>query len=240
VLKLDDVRWDERGLVLGVTWLIHMILKTWVGAQAAATLSTDRDRGALELLLSTPMTTQDFIRGHWLGLKRLFGWPVAVLLACEGLWVLYALVFGRDEGGRSVFTWLFLFAMHYGVLFADVRALGWLGLWMGVKAKNARDAGSGTQSRILLLPWMGVAVFMSFAAFLFRFQDPLPWLLCFWTGWSLFLDIAYTRLASARLQSSLRTAALDRYAHRPGDTPGWIKALARKLARAWATPSRPA
>ena len=240
VLKLDDMRWGEPGLVLGVTWLVHVIFKTWVGAKAAATLSTDRDRGALELLLSTPMTTQDFIRGHWLGLKRLFGWPLAVLLACEGLWVLYALVFGRDEGRRSVLTWIFLFAMHYGVLLADLRAVGWLGLWMGVKAKHSRDAGSATQWRILLLPWMGVIASISLAAYLIRFTDPLPWILCFWTGWSLVIGIAYTRLARARLQTSLRTAALERYAHRPGDTPGWIKDLARKLARAWATKSGPA
>ncbi len=240
VLKLEDVRWDERGLVLGVTWLVHVVFKTWVGSQAAATLSTDRDRGALELLLSTPMTTQDFIRGHWLGLKRLFGWPLTVLLVCEALWVSYALVFGRDEGRRSFITWLFLFAMHYGVLWADLRAVGWLGLWMGVKAKNSREAGSATQWRILLLPWLGVLASMSLAAYVVHFTDPLPWLLCFWTGWSLFINIAYTRLARARLQTSLRTAALERYAHRPGDTPGWIKALARKLARAWTTKSGPA
>jgi ABC-type Na+ efflux pump permease subunit len=233
VIKLDDVRWDERGLVLGVTWLLHMIFKTWIGSQSSASLSTDRDRGALELLLSTPMTTADFIRGHWLGLKRLFAKPLLVLLACEALWVLYSLVFGRDEGDRSIFTWLFLFGAHYVVFFADLRALGWLGLWMGVNAKNAQEAASGTQLRVLLLPWIGLMLSMALFGCLIRFNDGLLPIVFFWTGWSLFIDIAYTRLAKRRLQTSLRAAALERYSRQPGDTPGWIKALARKLARDW-------
>src|SRR5262249_19858463 len=73
-----DACWNERGLVLGACWLLHLVFKTWVSSQAASAFSADRDRGALELLLSTPLKTEELLRGHWLGLARLFAAPMGL------------------------------------------------------------------------------------------------------------------------------------------------------------------
>lgn len=232
-----DVPWRERGFVLGATWVLHLIFKTWIGSLSSASLSADRDCGALELLLSTPMTTRDIVRGHWLGLQHHFARPLAFLLALEAVWVLAVLAFGRDEGERHLLTWLFIFGCHYAVFFMDVWALGWLGLWMGVKAKNAQEAASGTQLRVLILPWVALALSMMAVGCLFRFQgfgDPLAWTVFIWTGWSLTLDIAWMHYAREKVHASLRDAALERYARPPGAPPGWATALGRRLAHLWA------
>ncbi len=92
-----DVRWKEHGLVLGACWLLHLVFKTWVSSQSACAFSADRDRGALELLLSTPLTTNELLRGHWLGLRRLFAAPIGLFLVFELLWIFYSMARGTDS-----------------------------------------------------------------------------------------------------------------------------------------------
>lgn len=228
--------WTERSLTLGATALLHVFFKVWLGSQSSLTFSADRDRGALELLLSTPLTTRDLIRGHWLGLRRLFGAPLAVLLAGGVFWVIWVLVDGRDSTDHKLAFWFYAYAANFLVFCADVWALGWLGLWMGVKSKNSREASSSTQTRLLLLPWLAAMASMLATSFFVEYRDEFTWWLGFWLFWSLSIDVAYARLAKRRLEVSLRAAALERYSAQPGEAPGWVKALARGLARALARP----
>src|SRR5205807_8027803 len=44
--------------------VLNLVLKGWVAAEAGRQLAEDRKLGALELLLSTPMTVHDILRGQ--------------------------------------------------------------------------------------------------------------------------------------------------------------------------------
>ena len=204
-----------------------MIFKVWISSQSSAALAADRDRGALELILSTPLTTQDLIRGHWLSLKRLFLAPLGFLIACELFWILYVMTDGTDEGEFSLPFWWLAFTLNFLILFADLRAAGWLGLWMGVHSKNSAQAASRTQWRLLLLPNILVMVCLAFTSLVVRIYNPFSWMIGYWAFWSLVFDTIWTRRARWHLDHSLRITAIERYSAAPGGAHGWRKQLAR-------------
>ena len=51
--------------------LVHLVLSMWVATEACAMFPAARDSGALELLLSTPLTLREIVDGHVIGLTRL-------------------------------------------------------------------------------------------------------------------------------------------------------------------------
>ena len=59
---------------------MNLVIKVWFALEAGKQLSEDRKQGALELLLSTPLTVQDILRGQRLALERQFLGPVMVVL----------------------------------------------------------------------------------------------------------------------------------------------------------------
>src|SRR5437867_3229435 len=123
-----------------------------VGIQASRFFSETRRTGALELLLCTPLTTEEIIKGHWLTLRRRFLAPVAAVV---GL-VLLLLVFGLVEAGRD----FMLFAVFMGgkclflvaAFIADLLAAGWVGMLMGLTAKKPNQAPGLTVLYTVALP----------------------------------------------------------------------------------------
>jgi ABC-type transport system involved in multi-copper enzyme maturation permease subunit len=129
-----------------------------MGIQASRFFSEPRRTGALELLLSTPLTTEEIIQGHWLTLRRRFLAPVASLV---GL-VLLMLVFGLVGAGRD----FILFAIFMGgkclflvaAFIADVLAAGWVGMLMGLTAKKPGQAPGLTVLYTVVLPTVAFCV----------------------------------------------------------------------------------
>jgi len=224
-----DAPWSEHRLVLSGCWLLHLVFKTMVGSQSAHAFSADRDRGALELLLSTPLTSDEILRGHWLGLKRLFAAPIASLLAVEVVWILHALAHDSDtpEGGHAF--WAFVHAANILVFLVDLWALGWVSLWSGVRAKNGAEGAWKAQSQLLAAPWLGVMAVTLTLNLLFDIEASFKWTVALWLGISLPVSIVGARRARAALHTSLRNAALLRAAGERSATP-WIIRAARSLA----------
>ena len=57
------------------------MLKLWITTEAGQQLAVDKKSGAFELLLSTPLTVRDMVRGQWLALRRQFLKPLAAVAA---------------------------------------------------------------------------------------------------------------------------------------------------------------
>jgi len=223
-------RWMEHSLVLGTCWLIHLVFKTWVSSQSACVFSVDRDRGALELLLSTPLTTGELLRGHWLGLRRLFAAPIGLFLVFEIFWILYSMARGTDSAARGWGFWALAHAANILVFFLDLWALGWVALWLGARAKNGAEGASKAQFRLLTLPWIGVMVAAFALNLLLDIQSTFPWTVVFWVMFSIPLAIVSARRARAELYTSLRDAALVRAAGERPAPPRWITRAVRSLA----------
>jgi hypothetical protein len=129
-----------------------------VGIQASRFFSEARRTGALELLLSTPLTTEEIVKGHWLTLRRRFFAPVAAVV---GL-VLLLLVFGLVEAG-SDFTFFAVFMggkclFLVAAFLADVLAAGWVGMLVGLTAKKPSQAAGLTVLYTVALPTFAFCV----------------------------------------------------------------------------------
>ncbi len=67
------VRSVEFGTLFFFSFFLNWFFKHWVINQACHAFSTDRDQGALELLLSSPLRVEDVLRGHWMASGRVLG-----------------------------------------------------------------------------------------------------------------------------------------------------------------------
>jgi ABC-type transport system involved in multi-copper enzyme maturation permease subunit len=129
-----------------------------VGIQASRFFAEARRTGALELLLCTPLTTDEIVKGHWLTLRQRFLAPVAAMTAL----VLLLLVFGLIEAGSD----FILYAVFMGgkclllvaAFVADVLAAGWVGMLMGLTAKKPSQAPGLTVLYTVALPALAFCV----------------------------------------------------------------------------------
>jgi ABC-type transport system involved in multi-copper enzyme maturation permease subunit len=144
----SDDRWDP-GMDLFLLLPAGFILKAWLAAEASRTLSEDRRSGGLELLLSTPLHERDIVRGQLSALWRQFAWPAAsVLLA----YLVFTIVEMRRWTSDERAEWLGIHLLFGGFLAADLIALSWDGMWLGLINRKPNRAALLVLTRILVLP----------------------------------------------------------------------------------------
>jgi hypothetical protein len=113
-------------------------------------LAEDQKMGTLELLLSTPLTVRDILRGQLLSLRRQFLWPLILVFAIELLLIIFApgQSFQLDSRMRA-------FGVASVILLAaDLAALFWVAMATALTAKSPNHASVGTIFRVLILPWV--------------------------------------------------------------------------------------
>jgi len=143
-----------------VNGLVALVLYLWITAQACQFFADARRSGLLELLLDGPLTVQEIVRGSWRGLVRLFAWPVGLFLVAQ--LVPYAKGNQSLVGGMAVYggiqAWPGLLALVTAVtstlvIVANLVALVWFGMWMGLTSKNGRLATLKTIGLVQVVPW---------------------------------------------------------------------------------------
>ncbi|HEX5223028.1 MAG TPA: ABC transporter permease subunit [Verrucomicrobiae bacterium] len=139
----------------GVNSLVSIGLYLWVAAKACQFFAEARRSGALELLLASPLSSREVVHGTWLGLLRLFAVPV-LLLTCLHLALLLT---GRQgSAGSDDFEWVQTVSIAVGALMAPANliALTWFGLWMGLTSKNTLTATLKTLLYVQIIPWFAI------------------------------------------------------------------------------------
>ncbi|MCL5099462.1 MAG: hypothetical protein M1608_18390 [Candidatus Omnitrophica bacterium] len=172
--------WLNPPLFIGAAFLFHYILRFAVAGQACRALAEDRRTGVLELLLTTPLGVDDIIRGRLLAIKRQFFFPTLIVLGMDLLPVLTGLVEVGNAGEMMLIIAVFSVAAAF--LMADMYVLAWVGLWCGLKAKNAGRAIRQTVFDVLLLPWLFLLGSVAFLAIIshgqFTPRSGIPWFSC--------------------------------------------------------------
>lgn len=144
-----------------VTLLVmQLIIKCWAGVEAARRFGEERRSGALELLLCTPLSVREILRGQMQSLRRQFFWPAFVLLL---LWFLFLATL-IPRWGASGFGFQVLMILGTMVLLVlDLYALCWLGMWKGLNSRFVSRAILANLLTILLLPCLFFGLIMSMA-----------------------------------------------------------------------------
>jgi len=138
--------------------LALLALKALFGVQACRFFVEARRNGALELLLSTPLTAKQIIDGQWLALQRIFLWPVILILLAQLATSASQLFQHFATGNQIAPGWFFnvfpiAFAFNPPVKFvADLFAVGWFGMWLALYLKNPGTTTGLTLLYVLVLP----------------------------------------------------------------------------------------
>jgi ABC-type transport system involved in multi-copper enzyme maturation permease subunit len=241
VALLSDRDWQEAaiGVGLGVSLLLAWVMYFWMASESARFFVESRRNGALELLLSTPLKGRDIVAGLRGALWRLFLLPVLLLAALQMTGVLAMLLkmrSVRQEELAFALVGVPFFGIGGGLFniitrLVDLLALGWVGVWMGLTARNANLAVLKTLLFVQVLPWLASAFISPFMMMPMMFFAGVAgsagqqWLLVvpmvlselLWIG----KDVIFIRWAQSRLETDLRILALP------------------DSARVWAPPAPP-
>ena len=121
----------------GISTTLTLVLYLGIASQSCRFFVDARKNALLEILLSTPITGQRIIQGQWKAAWRMFGAPLVLFLA--------VLFFGGFLVQQSMpkanpFQSLAMSVASPLVVAADLLALTWFGMWMGLTSKNANSA----------------------------------------------------------------------------------------------------
>ena len=230
-----DMWVDEAALVL-TALMLNFTLKVWVAIEAGQELADDQKSGAVELLLSVPLTVRDILRGQLLALRRQFLKPLLVVMAVEVVFML--MLYQRTPGWEVLVMWL----AGLTILTADLAALVWVAMARALTAKNHNQATISTLARVLVLPWVVFGLVVG-AGNLWSALTPGPgwspgWQfhLGLWFGLSLAADLIFGLRAWWQLQTRFREITLRRFSPAPSRFVQWMER--RKPARSLAAGQR--
>jgi ABC-type transport system involved in multi-copper enzyme maturation permease subunit len=214
--------WHDSSVAVVAALLLNGTLKCWLALEAGQQLAEDRKSGAFELLLSTPLTDRDIMRGQWQALRRQFLMPLIVVIGVELF--LTQTVYERKTDSSSLAIW---FAGIF-MLVLDLITLGWVGLWRALVSKNHNQATFSTIVRVLVLPWalfgVLVAVGNLWHSVLFGREWEPGWklLLDLWLVLGLSTDAVFGGFAWWRLRTGFRTLALREVNKGPSRVQAWL------------------
>jgi ABC-type transport system involved in cytochrome c biogenesis permease component len=218
--------WLDQAVYVTTALALHATLKVWLASQATYQLAHDRGSGALELLLSTPLSVREILHGQRLALQRQFALPILLVLVIDALFLL------TDASDSD---WVALCLAGMGMLVADAVTLHYVGAWAGLTSKHVSRATSSVICRVLVLPWLvfyvGCALYSTAVTFspgrLVLFNPSFKGLALIWFILGLVNDLAFGLWARHNLLTRFREVAAQRYTGR-SETRGF-KRLGRAL-----------
>ena len=207
---LNPGMYVTTAIALGFTY------KAMIGGESGRRLIEDRKSGALELLLSTPLSVKDIARGQRLALQRQFTFPmIAMTIVAFCMWL--ACLAHVDLGAKEREYALVIGLLAVVIYVADVVALYWMGMWHGLSMKNPKHAFGSMIVPILILPWIAMGLTATVITLLPRqlqmlFEDTgMMWPLIFWVGFSLLADVGFGLWARNRFLTKFREVATQRF-----------------------------
>lgn len=226
--------WLNEGVYVTTAIVVNLALRYWFAGEATRLMAENRKTGALELLLSTPLQIRDILRGQWLALRNQFLGPSLGVLLVECLFMVAIVRNAIPEEDR-----LFWFAFWIAgmVMFvADLVALYWVGLWLGLTARNPIRAMGGSLVRILILPWAGyglvllLMVLRELGPRSYQAGPDWKFFLGLWFGLGLAVDIGFGAWARQKLLTEFRLAAQQQYESSKGLWKRWFGSLKPRVS----------
>ncbi len=163
----DPQDWTNEDSYLFATFCLHSIIKVWLALAACRRFVDDRRSGALELILCTPLTTGEVVRGQWLALGRQFLGPILLVLVADTLLLCFGSYAVNYRLPRDQALFALMFGANVIVFLADIVALGLLSMWRGLKSRHSYTAWLWCVVQVLALPWVifyvGLTVFFMLA-----------------------------------------------------------------------------
>jgi ABC-type transport system involved in multi-copper enzyme maturation permease subunit len=202
--------WKSGPAYVITALLVHSILKYWVATEACRRFASDRRNGALELLLSTPLSVRDILNGQLMALLRQFALPALAVILVD-----IVFLFSERQQSSWVVGWIGLIS----VFVADLITLAWVAMWTGLRSLNVNRASGAAMARVLVLPWLLFAMMWTGFLVLQELQRGLfpRWLgseeavFISWIAISLVVDLLFGTWAYGNLMTRFREAVATRF-----------------------------
>lgn len=219
--------WRSLPVYIVLILIFHGVLKFWTASQSGIQVCRDRISGALELILSTPLSETEVVKGLHLSLFRLLRGPLITILCLDVVMILDAAINpNQPMSGEDLKAWILTGCAGIVVLLADLYTLAWVGIWTGLKAPRTNQAAGMAVGRVLMLPWGLFYILVSSYLLISRklgFQSSdLEFLgsLLIWTAISIVLDLFLISSSKKTILQQMRTKAAEKTA--PGPEAFWI------------------
>lgn len=195
-------------LLVLVAYALHGVFKVWVAWVSSRAFAVERESGALELLLVTPLGENAIWKAWLKGLRQRFLIPALVLVAFDIVlaWR-HATADASDELGAY-----FLTALAVPIFLIDCYTLTWVGLWSGLAARNATRAGIRTLLGTLIIPGgffltaaISLGVTTGFTG------GEFTTLVCIWFILSFVINLFFGTHAMLRLSHDCREIAVKKH-----------------------------
>jgi hypothetical protein len=190
-------------ITFGCEVFFAFLIMLWLAAVAPLSLSNSRRAGALELLLCTPMSPRDLIRGQVDSLYSYFLGPAVAVSIGYPVVVVMTMGLAHNSAGLHRDGGAFVFGLFWFCLFLfDMHALAYAGLWFGLTNARIDRAIAKTVVAVLVIPLLTFII------------PPLGCLGLI--GWPIFWIV----WASRRLNQRFRTEAVKQLS--VADDSGWL------------------
>jgi ABC-type transport system involved in cytochrome c biogenesis permease component len=198
------------GVALVICYLVHHALKWLVAIEASRRLSDDRQNGALELLLVTPLSVETLLNGQIRALRRMFRIPFLIAGSMNAVLFLVACLGKLPLGTEGTVVLCELLIGGSVMLFVDFSVLGWVGMWMAMINKRHHRAVMSTLARVILAPWAAnfFLVLLTIGGAGLTFATSLA-LSPLWFGLAIVLEEAFRARAKVGLLAALRQITAD-------------------------------
>ncbi len=223
-------------VVMFMAYGLHLFLKCWIAIEASRRLSEDRQSGALELLLVTPLQPKDIVAGQRRALWNSFALPVFVLAMVNTAMIW--LMMGPNPIGMNTRELPMFVGIYSGgivLLVMDVHALVRMAMWTSLTARRHNRAILAALGRVMGPSWAAVLFFFVFLLGMAGGglnQGDVGILMVLWFIFGAGVDVVNIVGAEVRLSLRFRRAAAPGYAADAAQAAK-ISSGAMKLSPVW-------
>ena len=150
--------WPDNDAILLWPWWAHCILCLWVVIQAPRRFADDKHSGAMELLLCTPLSANQIVRGTMQALRRRYGRILVSLLALDGFLVFA--FFSMHDGWHGLLHKDVFPILCWGLVVFPIQlySLIRISFYEALIQPNSVRASFAALLRVGLLPWLAFFV----------------------------------------------------------------------------------
>ena len=217
--------WASIPVYIFTAVLLHTILKFWITSEACYRFVQDRKSGALELLLSTPISVSEILHGQKLALLRQFAGPAVFILVVDLVFLFAGLQEQEMNNTEDYSLWVMMWLSGMTVFLMDLFALSWVSMWCGLSSPKVNRAGNEAIGRILVIPWVAFFICMTTAATLQLFSVmhfDTHVILLLWLSLCVVNNLIFMSWAKNNLRNRFRDIATQRFAPKPGLLRRWF------------------
>lgn len=190
--------------LVAVALLLNLLLAAWVAAKACFMIADARASGALDLLLTTPISPAQIVNGHMEALKRQFVAPFVTLCIAEVGIVALLDITTADKMALAIIVTL----IGAGLMAAQLMSAAWFGLWAGLTTKRSAHAVAKTIIYVLVVPTLLMSCW------------------CLWPLITIVKDAIFINYARSRLHQQFRNIVTEGAPSKPG---AWRKPVPPRL-----------